>query len=126
MLATWPALMPLITPILGATYAEFECWGLMAYLLKQGWDIDLSQEPGMLNTQLVEVWFRGDPRPVQTLVQPWDCLALSIGGLVGDHCGVVCDAQTIVHTRRHAGVALDQLKRWEGKIMQVNRLRRLV
>lgn len=126
MLAAWPPLMPLVEPILGAPYARFRCWDLAAYLLKQGWDIDLSQEDTTLNSQVAQVWFRGDARPLPQLLQPWDFLVLTAESLVGDHCAVVCDPVTIVHTRRTAGVVTDRLRPWIPKVLQVARLRRLL
>jgi cell wall-associated NlpC family hydrolase len=126
MLRTFPPLHDLIAPILGAPYAQYECWGLAAYLFKQGWGIDLAQDSESLTREFVEVWFRGEAPPLELVLQPWDCLVLSVHGLVGDHCGIVLDAQTFVHTRRTAGVTIDRLLRWQPKIVQVARLRRLV
>ena len=123
---TWPPLAPLVEPLLGLPYETYTCWGLVAHLLKQGWNIDLQTDPEALATQMVEVWFRGDPPSPLGLVQPWDCLVLSTKNLVGDHCGLALDSTRFVHTRRQAGVVLDRLNRWEPKLLQVARLRPLV
>jgi len=121
----WPPLAPLVDEILGSAYTQYDCWGLLAYLMKRGWGLDLTHDPECLSREVVEVWFQGDPRQPLTLTQPWDCLIVSVHGLVGDHCGLVMEGTQFVHSGK-AGVVIDRLQRWEAKVLQIARLRRLV
>jgi hypothetical protein len=126
MPAAWPLLAPLVEPILGTPYAEMDCWGVLQHLLKAGWDLDLTHDPDILSREVVEVWFQGDPHPPLGLCQPWDCLVVCVHGVVGDHCGLVMEGTQFVHTSRKAGVIIDRLQRWESRVLQIARLRRLV
>jgi len=126
MPAAWPPLAPLVQPLLGKPYAEYDCWGLLATLLQAGFGIDLTRDPEVLAREVVEVWFRGQSASPLLLLQPWDCLILSVHGLVGDHCGLALDPTRFVHTRHRAGVVIDALPRWQPKFLQIARLRRLL
>jgi len=126
MPAAWPPMAPLVDELLGTPYEQMDCWGLLAALLQRGFGLDLARDAECLNREFVEVWFAGDARPLETLLQPWDVLICSMYGLVGDHCGVAMNGTQFVHARGKAGVAIERLHRWEEKVLQIARLRRLV
>src|SRR5262245_23444703 len=121
----WPLLGPLVEPLLGAPYGAYDCGNLLFHLFKVGWGLDLTRDPECLSREFVEVWFQGDPRPPLGLVQPWDCLIVSVHGVVGDHYGLVMEGTQFVHSGK-AGVVIDRLQRWEAKVLQIARLSRLV
>lgn len=124
--ATWPNLSALIAPLLGTPYQTLDCWQLVQQLFQEGFGLDLLGEPAQLNTLMVEVWFQGDPRPLLSLVQPWDCLLYSNKGLVTEHIGVVVNDYQMVHARPQTGVVLEPLTRYRRQILQLVRLRTLV
>jgi len=126
MPAAWPPMAPLVDELLGTPYEQMDCWGVLAALLKAGFGLDLTRDPECLTREVVEVWFEGDPRQPLSCIQPWDCLIFSVHGLVGDHCGLVMDGTQFVHARGKGGVAIERLHRWEEKVLQIARLRRLV
>jgi len=125
-LTAWPNIHDLVAPLLSLPYAEYNCWKVAQVLYKAGWNLDLASDPRLLNSAFDQVWwFQGDPRPPLSLVQPWDCLLLSIKGLVGDHCGVVLDDRLMVHTRKKAGVVKEPMHRWQARLWQIIRLKEL-
>lgn len=123
---SWPNLHALVDPLLGTPYAECDCWRLLHTLYQQGFGLDLANDPSLLSSQFQELWFQGDARCPLALVQPWDCLVLSIKGLVGDHCGLVLDEALFVHPRKRAGVVKEPIRRWQEKLLQVVRPRELL
>lgn len=127
MLARWPNIHSLVDPLLGLPYAQYNCWRVAQILFKAGWNLDLAADPRLLTGAFAEVWWcEGNPRPPLSLVQPWDCLVLSIKGLVGDHCGVVLDDRLMVHTRKKAGIVKEPMTRWDAKLWQIVRLKELL
>ena len=124
-----PNLRALVDPLLGTSYAEYTCWGLVYYLLKEGLRLDLARDPATAATALMEIWFRGDPRNPLTLVQPWD-LYITTQNLhlpVSDHVGLVVDDTSFVHARNvSTGVAIEPLRRWRPKLLQLARARSLL
>jgi len=124
-----PNIRELVDPLLGASYEEFQCWALVRHLLIQGFGLDIAQQPSHAAALMQEVWYRGDPREPLTLTQPWD---LYITCERDDrpwstHIGLVVDETTFVHARTAAtGVAIERMKRWQPKLIQLARLRQLV
>jgi hypothetical protein len=124
-----PNIRELVDPLLGTSYEAYDCWGLVRRLLIEGFALDIAEQPTQAATIMGEIWFRGDERNPLTLVQPWD---LYICCERDDrpwstHVGLVVDETTFVHARTAAtGVAIERLRRWRPKLLQVARLRRLM
>jgi hypothetical protein len=124
-----PNIRELIDEVLGAPYSQWDCWELTRHLLMQGFGLDIAQEPSHAANLMTEVWYRGDSRDPLSLTQPWD---LYITYEREDrpwstHVGLVVDDYTFVHARTAAtGVALDRLRRWQPKLLQLGRLRQLI
>lgn len=121
--STIPDLRALVTPLLGAPYAQWPCYALGRHLFQAGWGVTLDEDPQRAARAIVEVWYRGDARDPLPLVQPWDFYILARHGVLSDHVGLVVDTQYFVHTRRRTGVCLELLRRWEPKLLQLARLR---
>jgi hypothetical protein len=129
-----PNLARLVEPILGAPYARFTvagspepnaCYGLVAYLLREGFAVEMPVDPTQIARELVEVWFRGDARDPMQLVQPWDGYVLATKAPWSDHVGLVTSETHFVHVRQRTGVCLEPLQRWRSRLLQVVRLRML-
>ena len=124
-----PDLAAIVEPILGLSYAQYDCWHLVRYVFKEGWAIDFDDDPAHALAQAEEIWFVGDPVDPLTLLQPWDVLIMRTRGLASSHVGVVFDAVHFVHTRKLLGVCLEPLKRWmpprSTRLLQMARLKRL-
>jgi hypothetical protein len=118
-----PNIRSLVDQILGASYADYNCYGLVRYLLKAGFALDLDADPHQAANAIVEVWYRGDTRDPLTLIRPWDCFILACKGFASDHLGLIVDARTFVHTRPRTGVVLEPIQRWQAKLLQIARLR---
>ncbi|HEX6827132.1 MAG TPA: hypothetical protein VF077_12515 [Nitrospiraceae bacterium] len=123
--AALPDLAPLVAPLLGASYEEWDCWALTRHLLLTGLAIDLETEPEHAQGMLWEVWWHEDPVPVQAVMQPWDLVILAPGGLVSESVGLAVDTSTFVHTNPQTGVALAHVTRWRKRILQLAKLRSL-
>jgi hypothetical protein len=130
-----PNLHALVEPILGAPYAHFTlpgtpppnaCYGLIAYLMREGLGVDIPQDPAQLTSQVVELWFRGDERDPLALVQPWDGYVLATKMAWSDHVGLVTSETHFVHVRERLGVCLEPMQRWRSRLLQVVRLRRFM
>jgi hypothetical protein len=123
-----PNLAELAQDVLGAPYTQYSCFGLMRYLIRAGFGWDLVDDPHQAAAEITEIWFRGDGRDPVSLLQPWDCWMLSLQDTLPwtDHVGLVIDAQHWVHSRRRVGVVIEPLRRWQPKLLQVARLRRLL
>jgi hypothetical protein len=120
-----PAIAPLVEALLGAPYAQVDCWQLTRTLLTQGWDLQLPVQQERAIHHVQEIWWQGegtDPRP---LVQPWDIVIFRTRGDTTQHLGLMVDPQRFVHTGRRTGVCLEPLQRWHRRLVQVARLRRL-
>lgn len=124
-----PNIRVLVDELLGTSYETFDCWALVRHLLIQGFGLDIAAEPNQAALLMQEVWFRGDGRDPLVLTQPWD---LYITCERDDrpwstHVGLVIDERTFVHARTAAtGVAIERMKRWRPKLLQLARLRHLV
>lgn len=123
-----PPIKEIVDPILGASYDEYNCWGLVRYILKVGFDLDIVSNPTHAAEQVCEVWVRGDPRDPLMLLQPWDWLIFitRARALVTNHVGLVIDPTQMVHTRQRTGVCLEPTRRWMPKLFQIARLRILL
>lgn len=130
-----PNLAALVQPILGAPYTQFTlpgtpapnaCYGLVAYLMREGLGVDMPTDPASLMSHVVEVWFRGDATDPLALVQPWDGYVLATKLAWSDHVGLVTSETHFVHVRQRTGVCLEPLQRWRSRLLQVVRLRRFV
>ena len=130
MLATrLPDLRSLVEPLIGTPYAQFDCWGLVYHLLREGLGLDLAHDPHLAASVFREVWFLGDSADPQTLLCPWDVLIMArdTGLPVSDHVGLVLDETTFVHAKGGAtGVALGRVHRWSHTFIQIVRVRPLV
>lgn len=120
---TLPDIRALADPLLGASYEEYDCWGLVRELLTQGFGLDIERDPQKAAESIVEVWFRGDARTPLAVVQPWDFLIMATRGVVSNHIGIVIDSQYFVHTRQRTGVVLERMTRWQPRLLQIGRLR---
>ena len=124
-----PDIAPIIEPILGRSYEQYNCWNLVRYLFKEGWAIDFDADPAHAFAQAEEIWFVGDARDPITLLQPWDVLVTRTRGLASSHVGVVLNSQHFIHTRKSIGVCLEPLQRWmpprSTRLLQMARLKRL-
>lgn len=124
-----PNIAEVIDPLLGRSYAEYDCWGLLRHVLHVGFDIDIVGNPTQAAEQVCEVWVRGDPRAPLSLVQPWDWLIFITRPrlLVTNHVGLVIDPTQMVHTGEKTGVCLQRLTpRWGERLFQIARLRMLL
>lgn len=123
-----PNIKALVEPILGTPYADADCWNLVRSLIKEGFGLDLAREPEKAAEAVVEIWYRGDEGEPLTLVQPWDLVIIANHAdlPVSDHVGLVVDDQLFVHARDvSTGVALERLRKWRPRFLQLARLRRL-
>lgn len=125
-MACLPALDALVAPLLGAPYAQWNCWALCRHLIQEGLGIDLDGNPEQAQSLVAEVWYQGDRRPVETVVQPWDLVVIASDGVVSDSVGLAVDTQVFVHTHLALGVCLERLPRWHRKVLQLGRLRSLL
>jgi hypothetical protein len=121
-----PTIREHVDAILGEPYEKYDCWALARYLLKEGLDLDIIAHPEEAAQQLREIWFRGDPRDPQMLLQPWDAFIMATRGIVSNHLALVVDPMTIVHTGPHQGVHLSHVTTWLPKLVQLGRLRILM
>jgi cell wall-associated NlpC family hydrolase len=117
------SLEQLADELLGWPYdANFTCWDLVQYLFEHGRGLHLDALPELNRHRVQEVWFRGDPRPLADVVQPWDVLVCTVRGPLADHAGVVIDALWFIHNRENVGVCKEPFKRWEKRVLQVIRV----
>lgn len=123
-----PTITDIVDPILGASYEHYDCWGLVRYILKAGFHLDIVADPRQAAEQVCEVWQRDDPRDPFQLLQPWDWLIFITRARlpVTNHVGLVVDPTQMVHTRRRTGVVREPMQRWMPKVFQVARLRVLL
>lgn len=123
-----PNIKDVVDPLLGKSYAEYDCWALLRHILHVGFNIDILGNPTQAAEQVCEVWVRGDPRDPLTLLQPWDWLIFITRArlLVTNHVGLVVDPTQMVHTRQRTGVCLERTQRWMPKLFQIARLRILL
>lgn len=126
---TMPDIAAIIEPHLGLAYEQFNCWNLVRFLFKQGWDIDFDQDPAFAMAQLEEIWFIGQDTDPRTILQPWDGLVFRNRGLASQHVGVVVDARKMAHADRNLGLCLVELTDWlpprSSRLLQIARLKRL-
>lgn len=124
-----PNIDALVEPLLGTPYATWNCWQLVLHLLHEGFGFDLATDPGLAAKEVQEVWFRGDEGDPLTLAQPWD-LAIMTGEClfpISGHVGLVMPEQRFVHARTaETGVAIERLRKWRPRLLQLARLRRLL
>lgn len=130
MIASWPNLHALVDPLLRVPvpYSQYDCWGLVTHLVREGLGITLAGDPNDLNTQLREVWSWDDDAPLLGLLQPWDIVLVSIHSLVGEHVGLMVDDIQMISTRVKTGAVLEPLAPWHRRkqLVQVLRLREMV
>lgn len=125
LLDTMPSLADLVQPYLVQPYGEHECWRLVIDLLHAGGLLPPEHGPQEALEQVREVWFQGDSRDPLTLSQPWDWWLLRRASPAVTHVGVVVDGLSLVHVST-AGVALESLRRWRSRLVQIARLRCMV
>ncbi len=124
----FPNIRTIVEEVLGSPYSQWDCWALVRHLLMQGFGLDIAKQPNQAALLMQEVWFRGDLRDPLTLTQPWD---LYITCEREDrpwstHVGLIVDDRTFVHARiADTGVAIERMRRWRPKLLQVARLRHL-
>lgn len=120
-----PDLAAIVEPILGLSYAEYNCWRLVRFVFQHGWGLLLDDDPSLAMAHVHEIWFRGDGRDPVALVRPWDVLVFCTKGLASDHVGIMFDAMQFLHTRPRGGVCLQPLRRYSPLLLQVARLKQL-
>lgn len=121
-----PDLSAIVDKVLGASYQQYNCWHLLRYLFREGYGFDLEGDPAVAVAQVQEIWFQGYPGDVLTLTQPWDIWIMRNRGMASAHVGVVVNGHHFVHTRKAIGVCLEPLRRWQARVLQIARLRRLL
>lgn len=124
-----PDLCNLVEPLLGAAYADYDCWDLVRHLYQQGFGLDLARDTERAAIAFQEVWYRDNSADPLTVIQPWDLVIMDEHDLlpVGSHVGVALDGQQFVHARRsETGVALGRLRTWKPRLLQVARYRELL
>jgi cell wall-associated NlpC family hydrolase len=124
-----PDIHAFVDPLLGKSYEIYDCWNLVRYLLKQGFDLDLVRDAETAAQRVQEVWYRGDAVEPLTIVQPWDLVIIANheDWPVSDHVGLAVDQQFFVHARRSdTGVALARWRSWRPRLLQLARLRELL
>jgi hypothetical protein len=121
-----PDLEPLVDPLLGAPYADYNCWQLVRHLYRVGWGIDFDADPAAAVAQMQEIYFQGAPCDPLTLTQPWDVWVMRIKGMASSHVSIVFNTQYFIHARKSCGVCLEPLRRWTPRLLQIARLRRLL
>lgn len=123
---TLPDVYPIVEPLLGLAYDKINCWALVRKLIQEGLGIDLDAHPEQAQSLVAEVWYTGDPRPVDTVMQPWDLVVIATGGVVSDSVGLALNTQDFVHTSLRIGVCVERLQRWRHRVLQLGRLRSLL
>jgi hypothetical protein len=125
-IAVIPDIRAIVDPLLGASYEQYHCWALLRVLFKNGWEIDLEEDPATAANQVQEVWFRGESADPLMLACPWDVMVMRVRGIASGHVGVMFNETHFVHTRKSCGVCLEPLRRWTPRLLQIARLRRLL
>lgn len=120
-----PDLAAIIDPLLGLSYAEYDCWHLVRKLYREGWGLPFEDDPALAVRQFQEWWFVGSEADPLTLVQPWDVLIFRTRGMASSHVGIVFTTAQFVHTRQRLGVCLASLRLWSPRLLQIARLRQL-
>lgn len=117
-------LRELAQPFFDRPYAEGECWHLLLDLMDAGGFGRLSAAPIEAVKQVQELWFQDDPRDPLVLVAPWDWVLLRKPGKgpAVRHVGLMVDASDMIHVRAE-GVRIEPLRRWQGWLVQLARLR---
>lgn len=124
-----PNLDAIVQPLLGTPYADANCWNLVRLLIREGFGLDLAAQTEEAAREVVELWYRGDAADPLTLLQPWDLLIIANQDAlpVSDHVGLVVDEERFVHARNvSTGVAMERIRRYRSRLLQVARLRRLL
>lgn len=124
-----PDISPLIERLLGTPYKARFCWDLTRQLIDEGFGIALEHDPSAANAHLCEVWRNDDTRDPLQLVQMWDCLVFyeTPALPISTHVGLAIDYERFVHARTaDTGVAIEKLRRWRPRLLQIVRLRRLL
>jgi cell wall-associated NlpC family hydrolase len=126
---TIPDINSLVDPLLGAAYADMDCWDVARHLYREGFGLDLARDTERAAVAFQELWYRSDERDPLTCIAPWDLIVIANNAAlpVGDHVGVAVDAHQFVHARvSKTGVAVDRLRTWKTRLLQVARLRELL
>ena len=118
-----PDIKRVIEPILGRSYEQYNCWGLVRYVMQAGWGIRLDADPHQNLTLVSEVWWQGDQA---IAVQPWDFFVFQMRHEASDHVGIAIDESCFVHTRPRIGVCLERTYRYRKHLLQIARLRQLM
>lgn len=125
-LLSMPNLAQLVQPFLLRNYKPHECWRLVIDLLDAGGLLQANVEPAHVLSLVQEVWWwQGDTRDPLSLSQPWDWWLVRKGGPAVSHIALVVDSLSLVHVGT-AGVALEPLRRWRTRLVQIARLRTLL
>jgi cell wall-associated NlpC family hydrolase len=126
---TIPDIYTLVEPLLGAPYADMDCWNLARHLYREGFGLDLVRDTERAAVAFQELWYRDDARDPLMCIAPWDLIVIANNAAlpVSDHVGVAIDTHQFVHARASdTGVALARLRTWKTRLLQVARLRELL
>jgi hypothetical protein len=115
----------MVSPYIGQPYSKGRCWEVVRHLLQAGLGLNLDSEPEKAAHAFSEVWYYADPEPVLSIIHPWDLVILAGGNRISRHVSLALDATAFVHANKRVGVCIEPLLRWEGRIIQVARLRSL-
>lgn len=120
-----PDLVDIVDPIIGLPYDQYDCWALLRFVFKEGWGIDLDDDPGQAMAHVQEVWFDGDTADPLALLQCWDVVIFRRNGFASGHVGIVMNPMQFLHTRKRTGVCIEVIRRWRRHLLQIARLRQL-
>lgn len=125
MTGSVPDLAAIVDPLLGLPYAQYDCWALCRRLYREGWGEDLDDQPEFAWRHVQEIWWQDDTDDPLVRAQPWDLFILRGRGMSSHHTGIIVNTRYFVHTRRRVGVCMEEMARWQSRLMQLARLRRL-
>lgn len=121
-----PDLAAMVEPLVGTPYSQLNCWALCRHLYREVWGEDLDEQPVYAWRHVEEIWWDGDPEDPLTLSRPGDLWIMRAAGMASQHSGIVIDALKFVHTRKRIGTCLELMARWQPRLLQIARLRRLL
>jgi len=103
-------------------YEPDGCWNLVRDLYRDGLGIDLPESHIRAAPQFVEVWFdEAGAAPIEDILQPWDVIIYKVPSRTVQHVGMIASRTEIIHTRANRGAAIDLLRLWQSRILQVCR-----
>jgi hypothetical protein len=126
MVETLPDLAAIVDPLLGLPYEQFNCWQLCRHLYREGWGEELDEQPALAWKHVEEIWWQEDAPDPLALTQPWDLWILRGLGMSSHHVSIIVNQVYLTHTRKRLGLCLEPMSRWQPRLLQIARLRRLL